>query len=267
MTRPSLLSMMIILLAACTRQEHTEEINILAKEVAYEGDGITMKGYLSRPAEKGSYPGVLVVHEWWGHNEYARTRADKLAEMGYVALAVDMYGDGKTAEHPQDAQKFAMSVMGNIDGATERFAKALESLKSDPNVDKDQIAAIGYCFGGSVVLTMAAQGIDLDGVAAFHSGVQLPVKPSKESMKAAVLVCNGADDPFVPAEQIQSFKALMDELGADYKYVDYEGAVHGFTNPGADSLGKKFELPLAYNAEADQKSWNELEMFFQKIFE
>lgn len=240
----------------------------VGEEVSYSTDSVTMNGYIAYDkADTTKRPGILVVHEWWGHNEYSRKRADMLAELGYVALAVDMYGDGKEAAHPQDAMKFSSSVMSNIDEAQARFTKALEKLKSNPMVDTEQIGAIGYCFGGSVVLTMANMGMDLEAVVAFHSGVQLPVMPEEGKLKAKVLVCNGADDPFVSPESVTAFKAAMDEAGAQYKYVAYEGAVHAFTSKAADSLGAKFELPLKYNEAADKASWDEMKMMFSSVFE
>ncbi len=241
-------------------------IKIKSEEVTYKVDTLSMKGYLTfneNATEKR--PGIIVVHEWWGHNDYVRERADMLAELGYVALAVDMYGDGKQAAHPDDAGKFAMSVMGNLDAAKARFNAALEMLKAQESVNADKIAAIGYCFGGSVALTMANAGIDLDAVAAFHSGVQLPVMPTSE-IKAKVLVCNGADDPFVPQETVAAYKKAMDSVKANYKYIAYENTTHSFTSRDADSIGKKFNLPLAYQKEADEKSWNELQQLLKEVF-
>ncbi|TPV31476.1 dienelactone hydrolase family protein [Paucihalobacter ruber] len=242
------------------------EVNIKGETVTYATDSTTMKGYIAfdeNNTEKR--PGILVIHEWWGHNDYVRERADMLAELGYVALAVDMYGDGKQADHPDDAGKFAGMVMQNMEEATARFNAALELLKSNPNVDAEKIAAIGYCFGGSVALSMANAGSDLDAVAAFHSGVALPVMPS-DQLKARVLVCNGADDPFASSESIETFKKQMDSINADYKYVAYPGAVHAFTSKDADALGEKFNLPLAYNKEADEKSWEELQILLTETF-
>ncbi|MCX2681372.1 dienelactone hydrolase family protein [Galbibacter sp. EGI 63066] len=243
-----------------------EEVSVEGKELVYETDSTSMKGYVAYNSNlKEKRPGVLVVHEWWGHNEYSRERADMLAELGYVALAVDMYGDGKMAQHPDDAGKFSGMVMKNIDVAKARFDAALEALKNNPHVDPDKIAAIGYCFGGSVVLTMADMGVDLDAVAAFHSGVQLPVMPTKD-IKAKILVCNGAADPFVSEESIINYTKAMDSVGADYEYIAYEDAVHAFTSKAADSLGKKFDLPLAYNQDADEKSWAELQKLLNEVF-
>ena len=207
-----------------------------------------------------------MVHEWWGHNEYTRERAKMLAELGYTALAIDMYGDGKQAEHPEDAGKFMNQVISNMDEAKARFMKAMETLKNHPSVNADKIAAIGYCFGGTVVLTMANAGYDLAAVAAFHSGVELPIQPNSETLKAKILVCNGAADPFISPESVEKFKADMDAAGADYKYIAYENAVHAFTSKEADELGKKFELPLAYDETADNASWSELQTLLKFVF-
>ncbi len=239
----------------------------VGEEISYATDSTTMNGYIAYDKNAtGKSPGILVVHEWWGHNDYARKRADMLAELGYVALAVDMYGDGKQAGHPEDAQKFAMSVMGNFETAKERFSKAMETLKNNPNVDSEKIGAIGYCFGGSVVLSMANAGYDLDGVVAFHGGLQLPVMPEKGDVKAKVLICNGAEDPFVAPEHVAAYTAAMDSAQADYQYIAYENAKHSFTSKIADSVGKQFELPLAYNQKADEASWEEMKSLFNEVF-
>lgn len=255
------------LFVACTQtKKETVDVNIKGEEVSYTADDITMNGYIAYDASTTEKrPGILVVHEWWGHNEYTRDRADMLAELGYVALAVDMYGDGKQAAHPEDAMKFSSNVMGNFGSAKARFNAAIETLKANPNVDPEQIGAIGYCFGGSVILAMADAGLDLKGVAAFHAGLQLPVMPG-EDLTSRVLVMNGADDPFVTAEQIESFTRALKTAEADYQYISYEGAVHAYTNPGATELGEKFNLPLAYNAEADSASWEEMKNFFNNTF-
>ena len=177
-----------------------------------------------------------------------------------------MYGDGKLAEHPDDAGKFAMSVISNQEITSARFNAALDRLKAHETVEKDKIAAIGYCFGGAVVLTMANSGADLDAVAAFHSGVRLPVMPTKD-LKAKVLVCNGAEDPFIPPETVTAFKSAMDSVGASYQYIEYPGVKHSFTSKAADANGEKFNLPLAYDAEADQQSWASMQALFEEVFQ
>ncbi len=177
-----------------------------------------------------------------------------------------MYGDGKTAQHPDDAGKFASAVGGNMPLARARFEAALSALKDQPTVDPDRIAAIGYCFGGGIVLNMARQGLDIDGVVSYHGSLATSEPATPGVIKAAILVFNGADDPFVTGEQIAAFKQEMDTAGADYSFVNYPGAVHSFTNPGADALGEKFNLPLAYDAQADADSWAQTQAFFDRIF-
>ncbi|CAL2063992.1 dienelactone hydrolase family protein [Tenacibaculum sp. 190524A05c] len=249
-----------------TTTSKQEIVNVKGEEVIYASDSTNLKGYISFDKnKKGKRPGVIIVHEWWGHNDYVRKRADMLAELGYTAIAIDMYGDGKQANHPSDAGKFAQSVMSNLPVAKARFKAALDLLKKHESVDADKIAAIGYCFGGSVALTMANTGEDLDAVAAFHSGVKLPVMPNEE-LKARVLVCNGAEDPFISPESVKAFTSALDSLGKKYEYVSYPGAKHSFTSKEADANGEKFELPLAYNAEADQKSWESLKQLLKDVF-
>ncbi len=249
-----------------TEKTVTETIELEAEEVEYSTDSINMKGYLvhnKNMVEKR--PGIIVIHEWWGHNDYVRERADMLAQLGYTAMAIDMYGDGKQAAHPEDAGKFSGVVSNNVPLATVRFDAALEVLKRHPSVDASQIAAIGYCFGGSMALTMANTGKDLDAVAAFHSGVKLPVMPN-DKLKAKVLVVNGGADPFIPKETVDAFKAAMDSINADYEYVEFPEAQHAFTSKGADALGEKFNLPLKYNAEADAQSWQALKDLLDETF-
>jgi dienelactone hydrolase len=245
----------------------TAESKIVGKTVEYSAQGVMMKGYLTYDENiKGKRPGVLVIHEWWGLNDYARKRARMLAELGYTGLAVDMYGGGKTAMHPDDAGKFSSELMKNFDGAKARFMAAMDILKQQPNVDPIRIAAIGYCFGGGIVLNMARQGIDLKGIASFHGSLNA-VKPAQAgNVKAKILVLHGGDDKFISTEQIDAFKQEMKSAGADFQFISYPGAVHSFTNPEADVLGKKFNIPIAYNADADRKSWDELKKFLSTIF-
>ena len=240
---------------------------IEGKPVDYKAGGVTMKGYIAYDANiKGKRPGVLVVHEWWGHNEYVRKRARMLAELGYTALAVDMYGNGKQAMHPDDAGKFAAETMKNFDTAKKRFEAAENFLKKQPTVDPKEIGAIGYCFGGGVVLNMARQGVDLKAAAIFH-GSLAAVKPAQAGkVKARIRVYNGEDDKFTPQEAIDAFMQEMRDAKVDFQFINYPGAVHSFTNPEADELGKKFSLPLAYNADADKRSWEDMANFFAAVF-
>lgn len=240
---------------------------VKGEEVQYRDGNVVMKGYLAYDdAVKGKRPGVIVVHEWWGHNDYTRKRARMLAELGYTALAVDMYGDGKTADHPDTAGKFSGEVRKNLPLMTARFHAARAVLAKHATVDARRIAAIGYCFGGSVVLEMARQGEDLAGVVSFHGGLttEHPAKPGK--VKASVLVLNGAEDPFVSADSIAAFKKEMETAKVKYTFVNYPGSKHAFTNPDADANGKKFNLPLAYNAIADNESWFQMKSFLGSVF-
>jgi len=235
--------------------------------VSYQANGTTLKGYIAYDdAFKGKRPAVLVVHEWWGHNEYARKRARMLAELGYTALAVDMYGDGKQAHHPDEAGKFATEVSKNMPMAKARFEAGMKLLRKEKTVDASKMAAIGYCFGGGVVLNMARLGEDLKGVVSFHGslGTDSPAQPGQ--IKARIVSFSGEADPMIGADSVAAFKREMDNAGADYRVVTYPGAQHAFTNPEADELGKKFKMPLAYNVEADQDSWQQATVFLREVF-
>ena len=241
-------------------------LTFAGEEVTYSANGTTLKGYIARQAAGGGKrPGVLVVHEWWGNNDYTRERANMLAELGYVALALDMYGDGKIATHPKDAGAFSGAVRKDMDGAEKRFRAAMSLLSSQPDVDGTRIAAIGYCFGGGIVLEMARRGVDLDGVVSFHGSLPTQTPAKAGGVKAKVLVLNGAADPFVKPEQIEAFKKEMQSAGVDYRFVNYPDAVHAFTNPDATANGKKFNLPLAYDANADKQSWAEMQGFLSAV--
>jgi dienelactone hydrolase len=240
---------------------------VVGKPVEYKADGITMKGYVAYDdAKKGKRPGVLIVHEWWGLNDYARKRADLLAQEGYVAMAVDMYGDGKTADHPKDAGAFATVVNKDPAGALTRFKAAMKTLNSQRMTDKSRTAAIGYCFGGGQVLNMARAGLPLKGVASFHGslGTDSPARPGQ--VKAKVRVFTGAADPMAPADVVKAFEKEMQDAHADYKLVSYPNVMHSFTNPDADTFAKQFDLPLKYDAEADRDSWAQTLVFFKEIF-
>ncbi|MCA9400712.1 MAG: dienelactone hydrolase family protein [Candidatus Omnitrophica bacterium] len=257
--------LMLFLLFFCVAHG---QASVVTEEVEYSAGDVTMKGFLAYDdAIEGRRPGVLVVHEWWGHNAYARERAEMLAELGYTALAVDMYGDGKTADHPDDAGAFAGQVMKNLDAvAKPRFLAALNVLKQQPTVDSAQLAAIGYCFGGGTVLNMARMGVDLTGVVSFHGSLASPKRAEPGDVQAKILVCHGADDQLISPEQIEDFKEEMDEAQVDYEFKSYEGAKHSFTNPQADQFAEKFGLPVGYSERADQQSWQDMQAFFVEIF-
>ena len=241
---------------------------VVGESVTYDARDFSMTGYLAYDdSSTTKRPGILVVHEWWGHNEYARKRARMLAELGYTALAVDMYGDGRQADHPGDASKFAAEVRQNLSTAKHRFGAAMKVLQEHPSVDPQRIAAIGYCFGGGIVLQMARQGLDLDAFVSFHGSLATDTPAIPGTVKARILICDGADDKLVTPEQIQSFLREMKGAGVDYKLISYPGAKHSFTNPDADTYAEKFNIPVGYNAEADRRSWQHMQDFLQNSFE
>ena len=236
-------------------------------EVQYQIDGASYTGYLAYDESmEGSRPGILVVHEWWGHNPYARKRAEMLAELGYTALALDMYGSGKLADHPEDAKKFMSAVMGDFSAVEARFNAALELLKQETSVNPEQTAAIGYCMGGGIVLGMAKMGSELDGVVSFHGSLGPATKIPRGEGDTRMLILNGAADPFVPAEQIAAFESEMQAQNMDYQLHNYPGVKHSFTNPDADTFGEKFQMPLAYDQAADEDSWQRRQVFLQGLF-
>lgn len=240
--------------------------SIITEEVRYSVGDTRLNGYFAYPRVAQKVPAILVVHEWWGHNDYARKRAEMLAELGYVAFALDMYGDGKVTGHPKEANAFMMEVISNAEVAKARFEKGLELLKQHPAADPEKLAAVGYCFGGAVSLSMARLGSDLDGVVSFHGALEGLAPVAEGGVNTRFLVLNGADDPFVTAEAKETFKAQMDAAQLKYEFIDYPGAVHAFTNPDADEKGEAYGLPLKYNAEADRDSWQRMQAFFKEIF-
>jgi dienelactone hydrolase len=248
-----------------TIKETAKSPNLREENVTYTGDGITMNGYVAYDADKkGKLPAVLVIHEWWGLNDYPKMRARKLAELGYIAMAVDLYGNGKTADNPDDAGKMSGAFYQKPQMAKGRFDAALNKLKTYSQVDTNNIVAIGYCFGGGMVLNLARMGENLKGVVSFH-GSLVGTPPDKKLLKAKILVCHGADDQFVKPAEVAQFKKQMDSIGADYTFKAYPNATHAFTNPNATPMGEKFKMPIRYNAAADSASWNDMKEFFGRI--
>jgi dienelactone hydrolase len=236
---------------------------VQTREIEYrQGDTVLVGLMAWDSAAKGTRPGVLVVHEWWGHNEHARTQARRLAEAGYVGFALDMYGKGKVATHAKDAEAFMTEATKDPAALAARFNAALEQLKQAPRVAPDQIAAIGYCFGGAVVLGRARAGVDLAAVVSFHGSLGTTSPAEKGKVKARVLVLTGADDPMIPPEQVAAFSKEMEAAGAKFQVVSYPGARHSFTNPAADKAGMD---ALAYHAEADRKSWAAMLALFKEV--
>ncbi len=261
----------IALFSSCNNNDKKKEAEVKEpkfkeENVTYTGDSTTMNGYVVYDENKeGPRPAVIVIHEWWGLNDYAKRRARELAQLGYIAMAIDMFGNGKQADNPDSAMKLAGPFYNNPQMAKARFDAALAKLKTYSQVDASKIAAIGYCFGGTQVLNMANMGEELSGVVSFHGGLQV-VTPDKTTLKAQILVCHGAADPFVPKEQVDAFRKQMDSVGAKYTFKAYEGATHAFSNPDATANGQKFNLPIKYDAAADTASWKDMRDFFGTIF-
>jgi dienelactone hydrolase len=249
--------------AALLAVSFTAHAAIKEEAVTYKDGKTTLKGFLVYDdAKKGKRPGMVVVHEWWGITPHTRTEARRFAEQGYTAFVADMYGEAKTADNPKDAGGLMKSLMGDPKAVQSRFNAARAQLAKHASVNAKKIGASGYCMGGTVVLNMARSGAPLAGVAAFHPSLG-GYKPGDGKVKAKVLVLNGADDPFNKPEQIDAFKKDMEASKVDYKFVNYPGAVHAFTNPEATEKGKQYNIPLAYNAEADKKSKAEADQFFK----
>lgn len=238
---------------------------IKEEKVNYEIDGTKYEGYVYYNEEqKGKRPGILVVHEWWGLNDYSKHRAKQLAQLGYISMAVDMFGNGKTAGDPGSAQNLAMPFYKNASLSKKLLDPAIELLKTYPQTDATKIGAIGYCFGGFVVLNAAKLGADLQGVVSFHGGLG-GIKPEKDTIKTKILVCHGADDPFANPE-VENFKKEMKDSGIDYTFKVYPGATHAFSNPNATAKGEKYNMPIKYNEAADKNSWNDMKKFFKEAF-
>jgi dienelactone hydrolase len=237
---------------------------VKTKPITYTHDGVSFKGHLAwDDAVKGKRPGVLVVHEWWGLDAYARKRAEQLAGLGYVAFACDMYGEGKTTEHPKEAGAFAGEVRKNVKSWQGRAQAALKVLQDQENVDASKLAAMGYCFGGSTALQLAYSGADIKAVVTFHAALPAPEADQAKAIKAKILVNQGALDKFIPDEAIAKFRAALEEAKVDYTMVYYGGAVHSFTVKESDAK----KVPgLAYNANADRRSWEAMRLVFQEAF-
>lgn len=238
---------------------------IRTEVVEYQHGDVVLEGYLAYDDElEGDRPGVLVVHEWTGLGDYARQRTEQLAEQGYVAFAVDMYGKGIRPSTPEDASAEATIYRSDRQLMRDRVTAGLEVLQANEWVNPDQIAAIGYCFGGGTVLELARSGADVAGVVSFHGNLDTPDPTDADAITAKVLVLHGADDPYVPSEQVMAFQSEMQQAGVDWQLVMYGGAVHSFTNPNA---GDDPSAGSAYNAAADERSWQDMEQFFAELFQ
>ena len=241
--------------------------SIHTESISYSAKGETMQGYLAYDSEdRARRPGVLVLPEWWGVNDYIRERAEKIAALGYTALAVDMYGSGKTAQNPDEAGAMMNAVLGDMETGTARLKAAYQTLLDQPTVDSERTGAIGYCFGGAAVLHMARIGMPFRAVVSFHGALGSFHTPEPGSVKATLLVCHGAADAMISDEDVRAFKGEMDAAGADYKFIAYKDAMHGFTSREADINGKKYGIPVGYNETADRESWQAMQDLFNEVF-
>lgn len=242
---------------------------MITKPIAYEQGGTKLEGWLAYDDEKAGTgkpaPGVLVIPEWWGLTDYPKSRAEKLAKLGYVAFAADMYGAGVTTSDPKKAGELAAPFYGKPLMA-ERARAGLDQLLGTGLVDRSRVAAIGYCFGGATVQALAYSGAPLAGIVSFHGALVPASAEAAAGNRAKFLICHGAVDGFVSAEELAAFKKGMDDGKFDYQFISYAGAVHAFTNPGADRIAKDTGLPIAYNAAADRRSWAHMQAFFAEIF-
>jgi dienelactone hydrolase len=240
------------------------QADVKTMTVTYTYQGTTFKGHLAwDDAKQGKRPGVLVCHEWWGLNDYARKRAEQLAGLGYVAFACDMYGEGKSTEHPKEAAAMATLVRKNLKEWQGRAQAALKILQEHDAVDTRELAAIGYCFGGSTALQLAYSGADLAAVVTFHAAVPTPEPEQAKAIKAKLLICQGAADPFVKDETLQKARAAYEAAHVDYEMNYYGGAEHSFT---VADIAKAGVPGLRYNAEADRRSWQAMREVFREAF-
>ena len=239
--------------------------DLVTKSVSYEHDGTKLTGYLAYDdsvTAKGKAPGILVFHEWWGLNDYIKSRTDQLAKMGYVAFAADMYGNGQTTTDPDKANELASQFYGKSLMA-ERAQAGLDQLLKTGLVDQGKIASIGFCFGGATSLALAYTGAPLVGVVTFHGALIPPPADATQKTKAKFLVLHGALDPLVGKDSVDAFLKAMNDGKLDFQFLEYSGAIHAFTNPNADKVGRK---GLGYNAEAASRSWSQMQLFFHEIF-
>jgi dienelactone hydrolase len=233
--------------------------------IEYRDGDLVLEGFAAWDSDKmdEKVPGVLVVHQWMGLTEYEKDRCRQLAELGFVAFALDIYGKENRPANPQEAGAIAGKFKSDRELYRQRLKLGLQQLKNLPGVDPDKIAAIGYCFGGTGVLELARSGADIAGVVSFHGGLDSPTPEDGKNIKAKVLICHGADDPFVPAKDIEAMKSELNKVDVDWQMIYYSGAVHSFTQPMA---GNDKSRGAAYNEKADKRSWKAMQDFFAELF-
>ncbi len=242
-------------------------MSILTNQIEYAVGDASHQGYLAYDDEiTEAQPGILIVHEWWGLNEYIVRRAHMLAELGYVALAVDMYGGGQIAADPGQAGELMNGVLNDMETGTAVLRAGYDLLLDQPGLDRTRSAAIGYCFGGAMVLHMARIGLPLSAVASFHGALGSFHKADPGSIQASILACHGAADSMVSMDDLEAFRQEMDAAQADYEVLLLDGAKHGFSNPQADVNAEKYGIDLGYQQQADEQSWAAMQALFNKVF-
>lgn len=242
-------------------------MNILTNRIEYLVGDTTYQGYLAYDDEiAATRPGIVIVHEWWGLNDYVVRRANMLAKLGYVALAIDLYGGGQVADNPGQAAALMNSVLGDMDTGTTALRAGYDLLLDQPGVDPKRTAAIGYCFGGAMALHMARIGLPLTAVASFHGVLGSFHTAEPGSIRAKILVCHGAADSMVNMDELEGFKQEMDTARVDYQVLLLEGAKHGFSNPLADVNAEKYGIDLGYQRRADEESWAAMQTLFDSVF-
>lgn len=239
---------------------------IKTEVIEYQDGDTVLEGFAAWDTSKTDMkkPGVLVVHQWMGLTDYEKRRCRELAELGYVAFALDIYGKGVRPDNPQDAGAQAGKFKQDRELFRRRLTLGLEQLKSHPVCNSEKLAAIGYCFGGTGVLELARTGANVDGVVSFHGGLDSPTPEDGKNVKAKILICHGADDPFVPKDDIEAMIAEFNEADVDWQMISYSGAVHSFTQPMA---GNDNSRGAAYNEKADERSWKAMKTFFGELFD
>ncbi len=237
---------------------------IKSKVIEYKHGEVVLEGYLVYDnLLKSKRPGILLVHEWWGHNKYIKDRAEQLVNLGYIVFALDMYGKGIKTEKVDEAKELASPFYEDRRLMRERAAAGLEILKNVKNVDSNRLGVMGYCFGGTVALELARYGADLDAVVSFHGGLSTPDSTAARNIRGNILILHGADDPFVSKDEVDNFIVEMNSAGVTWQINYYSGAVHAFTNPEVS----KYKLDgIAYNYKADKRSWEAMRSFFYDIF-
>jgi dienelactone hydrolase len=248
---------------SCLSQAGAE---IKTQIVEYQDGDVTLEGFVAWDSAKADkpMPGVLVVHQWMGLTDYEKGRCRQLAELGYVTFALDIYGKGIRPDNPQDAGKQAGIYKTDRELYRRRLNLGLSQLQAQAAVSKNKIAAIGYCFGGTGVLELARSGAEISGVVSFHGGLDSPQPDAGKNIKCKILVCHGADDPFIPAKDIDAFQSELNQAKVDWQMDIYSGAVHSFTQPMA---GNDNSRGAAYNEKADKRSWTAMNSFFGELFQ